>query len=67
MNRDEWRVFWRWVRTEKKRLAWVHEPPQPTAPVVIDWGLVGREWGRVYDFGPPLVLGRCSIDGDTDG
>lgn len=22
MNRDEWKVFWRWLRVEKKRLEW---------------------------------------------
>ena len=60
MNRREWRVFWRWVRTEKKRLAWLHEAPRPIPPMLIDWAEVLRGWYCPHDYGPPLVLGRCS-------
>lgn len=41
MTREQWRAYWRWLRLEKKRLAWECGPVYPDAPIVIDWGKVG--------------------------
>lgn len=37
MSREQWRAVWRWMRTEKKRLAWEFGPTYPEAPVLVAW------------------------------
>lgn len=44
MTREQWRAVWRWMRVEKKRLAWEMGVIYPEAPVVIDWAEASRAY-----------------------
>jgi hypothetical protein len=37
VTREQWRAVWRWMRVEKKRIAWECGPRFPEAPLVLDF------------------------------
>lgn len=60
MNREQWRAVWRWMRVEKKRLAWEMGVTYPERPIEINWAEFFRVW-MTTPMPPVAHLGSFSI------